>query len=309
MTEKIFFDKVSKRRKILIGLVITLLSLNLLQLYLRSDNTLHLQDRVQSKDVELVLTYAKLDSISTELNKQIHILDLMNEDIDSLKRIKRSLEKEKKELRSIQLIEANRYNQIKNNVTLYEGVLKRRDIQITSLKTINDSLISENNYLKEEKSNLTTQINSLQDEQGKLVEILDNAKQLKAYNIAIFGGNERHSLKEGKNFKRKHTSKVSIKFNLTPNELLENSEKDIFLCLVDEEGATIYNPDNRIKFFKLKDSNENIFYTTKKRVIYSKDIKKLEMVYQSDNLLNKGSYNVNLYCDGMLLGHSSFSIL
>lgn len=307
MTDKIFFDKVSKRRKILIGLVITLLSLNLLQLYLRSDNSTHLQDRIQSKNVELVLTYAKLDSISTELNKKIHILDLMNEDVDSLTRIKQSLEKEKKELRSIQLIEENRYNQIKNKVTIYENILKRRDLQITSLKNINDSLISVNNVLKEERSSLTKEINSLQHEQGKLEKIIDNAKQLEAYNISIWGGNKK--LEEGHKFKRKHTSKVSIRFNITPNHLLDGDKKDIFLCLVDEEGATIYSPDNKIKFFKLKGSDENMFYTTKKTISYNKNMDKLELLYQSKNLLNKGLYNVHLYCDGILLGQSSFSIL
>lgn len=309
MTEKIFLNKVSKRRKILVGLVITLLLLNLLQLYLRSDNTSHLQDRVQSKDVELVLTYTKLDSISTELNKQIQILDLMNEDIDSLTRIKNSLEKEKKELRSIQLIEENRYNQIKSKVTVYEGILKRRDLQITSLKTINDSLSSENVHLQDERSSLTTQIDSLEDHQLKLQESLDEARALKAYNITIWGGNNKNKMKKDTSFKRKNTSNLSVRFDLASEAPLSDPEKDIFLCLIDEEGATIYNPDNQIKFFRLKGSEENRFYTTKKSLTYQQNSENVELFYHSDNLLNKGIYSVNLYCDGVLLGKSSFTIM
>lgn len=309
MTEKIFLNKVSKRRKILVGLVITLLLLNLLQLYLRSDNTSHLQDRVQSKNVELVLTYTKLDSISTELNKQIQILDLMNEDIDSLTRIKNSLEMEKKELRSIQLIEENRYNQIKSKVSVYEGILKRRDLQITSLKDVNDSLTSENQYLVQQKSTLTTQIDSLQEHQGELERLIDDAKALRAYNITIWGGSKKNKLKEGVSFKRKSTSQVAIRFKLSPNNLIQEENKDIFLCLIDAEGATIYNPDNQIKFFRLKGSDENRFYTTKKTLSYENDLQNVELLYQSENLLNKGEYSVNLYCDGELLGKSSFSIL
>ncbi|NME72503.1 hypothetical protein [Flammeovirga aprica] len=283
--------------------------LNLLQLYLRSDNTSHLQDRVQSKNVELVLTYTKLDSISTELNKQIQILDLMNEDIDSLTRIKNSLEKEKKELRSIQLIEENRYNQIKSKVSVYEGILKRRDLQITSLKDVNDSLSSENQYLVQQKTTLTTQIDSLQEHQGELEQLIDDAKALRAYNITIWGGNRSNKLKEGVSFKRKSTSQVAIRFKLSPNNLIKEQDKDIFLCLIDEEGATIYNPDNQIKFFRLKGSDENRFYTSKKTLNYQNDLQNVELVYESENLLNKGNYSVNLYCDGELLGKSSFSIL
>ncbi|WP_156152257.1 hypothetical protein [Flammeovirga sp. OC4] len=280
-----------------------------MQLYLRSDNTSHLQDRVQSKNVELVLTYTKLDSISTELNKQIQILDLMNEDIDSLTRIKNSLEMEKKELRSIQLIEENRYNQIKSKVSVYEGILKRRDLQITSLKDVNDSLTSENQYLVQQKNTLTTQIDSLQEHQGELEKIIDDAKALRAYNITIWGGSKKHRLKEGISFKRKSTSQVAIRFKLSPNNLIQEENKDIFLCLIDEEGATIYNPDNQIKFFRLKGSDENRFYTCKKTLSYQNDLQNVELIYESENLLNRGDYSVNLYCDGELLGESSFSIL
>ncbi|MBD0401179.1 hypothetical protein [Flammeovirga sp. EKP202] len=216
---------------------------------------------------------------------------------------------EKKELRSIQLIEENRYNQIKSKVSVYEGILKRRDLQITSLKDVNDSLTSENQYLVQQKSTLTTQIDSLQEHQGELERLIDDAKALRAYNITIWGGSKKNKLKEGVSFKRKSTSQVAIRFKLSPNNLIQEENKDIFLCLIDAEGATIYNPDNQIKFFRLKGSDENRFYTTKKTLSYENDLQNVELLYQSENLLNKGEYSVNLYCDGELLGKSSFSIL
>ncbi|MBB6459599.1 hypothetical protein [Flammeovirga kamogawensis] len=308
MTNQIFNSKLSNRRKILIGLVITLLTLNLLQLYLNSDDTTRLQERVQSKNVELALTYTKLDSISSELNKQIQILKLLNEETESLQKVKENLEKEKRELRSNQLLEEYRYNEIRKKVSMYEELLAQKDKKITSLKHVNDSLISENFHLKEEKTSLTSKINNLKNHQGELEKELHKAKRLIAFDIHTLGGDKKGNFTRGNKFKMKKTDQIIVQFKVSKNEVVEAGNKQVFLCLVDPDGATIYNPNNTTRFFKLEDNGENIFYTSNTSFEYKNDEKIVQVIYDKKNLMTKGDYSAQLYCDGYFIGKTTFNI-
>ncbi|AZQ62668.1 hypothetical protein EI427_10595 [Flammeovirga pectinis] len=308
MTNPIFNSKLSNRRKILIGLVITLLTLNLLQLYLNSDDTTRLQERVQSKNVELALTYTKLDSISSELNKQIQILKLLNEETESLQKVKDNLEKEKRELRSNQLLEEYRYNEIRKKVSMYEELLAQKDKKITSLKHVNDSLISENYHLKEEKTSLTSKINNLKSHQGELEKELHKAKRLIAFDIYTLGGDKKGNLTRADKLKMKKTDQIIVQFKVPKNDVVEAGNKQVFLCLIDPDGATIYNPNNTTRFFKLEDNGENIFYTSNTWFEYKNDEKIIQVTYDKKNLMTKGDYSAQLYCDGYFIGKTTFSI-
>ncbi|OHX66089.1 hypothetical protein [Flammeovirga pacifica] len=304
-----FFSSISSRRKIVIGLVITLLTLNLLQLYLRSDEEKHLSDRVQSKNIELVLTYAKLDSISTELNKQIQILTLLNEDVSVLENVKDSLEREKKELRSTQLIQSKRYHIIKSKVGVYENILKQKDEHISYMKRVNDSLLIANSSLIKESSVLKSKINVLENQQGELEKELDVAKRLTAFDFQCYSSDTKGKKTYGNIHKAKKVNSISIEFKLAKNTLHHSGERNVYLCLVDPDGATIYNSSKESKFFTLAESKENIFYTSKSVFFFdSEEGSSTTISYQNNSFLNSGKYNAKVFTEGYLIGEVDFII-
>ncbi|NLR90746.1 MULTISPECIES: hypothetical protein [Flammeovirga] len=309
MNSQNFFNTLSNRRKIVIGLVITLLTLNLLQLFMRSGEESRLSDRVQSKNFELVLTYAKLDSISTELNKQIQILTHMNEDITSLEHVRDSLESEKKELRSAQLLQEKRYHSIRSKVSVYEEFLNEKNTEITSLKHVNDSLISENSHLKQEKTDLKSKIDNLRNQQGELEKELDAAKILTAYDFTSFITDQKGNIIKGDAYKAKKVNDITVQFKLARNSLSESERKIAYMCLVDPDGATIYNAINETRSFSLANSEEKIFYTVRSTFDYdNQDGSLVQITYSNKSFLAKGLYTAKVFCEGYQLGKIQFSI-
>ncbi|MBB3697988.1 hypothetical protein KMW28_07310 [Flammeovirga yaeyamensis] len=309
MNSASFFSSISSRRKIVIGLVITLLTLNLVQLFLRSGDEKRLNDRVQSKNIELVLTYAKLDSISTELNKQIQILTLLNEDVTSLENVRDSLEREKKELRSTQLMQEKRYHTIKSKVGVYENLLRQKDEHISYMKKANDSLKMVNSSLVKESSDLKNKIDVLENHQGELEKELDEAKKLNAFDFNCYAVDQKGKQIIGDSFDANNISAISIDFKLAKNVLLPSEQKTVYLCLVDPDGATIYNATEESKYFTLADTKENLFFTTKTNYNFDSNLgANVSISYQNNSFLNKGNYKALVYTGGYLLGETKFTI-
>ncbi|MEN7550202.1 chromosome segregation protein SMC [Rapidithrix thailandica] len=294
-------------RKILIIVVIVLLVIiNGVQWYLNRSNEQKNRDLLDSKNMELVSTYAKLDSISTQLELKIEQLQELGGNVDSLLLIKEELENEKNELKRSRNLAQARYNRIKGKLEGYEVLLKKKDQEIAHLKEVNQELLDENINLKEEKNTLNDQISSLQQEKGKLQEKVSAAATLKAMNIQVAAVNKRGKEKVDSEFKQRHIDQLKVAFHLDENHLAELGTKTIMLRITDPEGSALYNVAAGSGSFSYEGSD--IFYTASKDILFDNSKQPVNFMYEKGSEFKKGPYQVELYSEGVMIGKTSFIV-
>lgn len=304
MTEK--EQKQDNKTKLLFVIIAILVILNGVQWFINYQSSQKNQELLENKELELVTTYAKLDSISTQLDEKIEEIRGLNGNVDSLLSIKAELERDKQELKTSKSIAQGRYNKIKSKVEAYEDLLKKKDAEIAKLKEVNKTLLTETQNLKKDRNNLKDSISNLKQERISMSEKITTASALKAVNIRFEYEGKSGKAKEDTEFKERRVSKINMHFNLDDNPLTPIGGKTIFMRLIEPEGGTLYNISAGSGTFKFK--GDDMFFTAKESILFDNSRQLISFTYTKENTLKKGKYKVMFYCNDFMIGESSFII-
>ncbi|GAA4849462.1 chromosome segregation protein SMC [Algivirga pacifica] len=298
--------KRNNKNNLLLVLVVILVFLNGLQWLLNDRSSQKKQVLIESKELELVTTYAKLDSISSELELQISELQSMNGHVDSLILIVKELERDKQELLTSKNLANGRYQELRGKVEAYEELLKRKDAEIALLKKTNQSLLDETISLKKEKIDLEDSIVGLKRTQRKMSAKISMASSLKAKDLSFTRISDSGKEKIGTSFKNRRLSRLKLHFTIAKNPISPIGVKTIYLIIATPEGATLYNEAIGSGTFKL--NKGEVFYTMKQDILFDNTEQKVAFEYTKDSDLKVGQYTAMLYNDGVLMGEQSFII-
>lgn len=180
--------------------------------------------------------------------------------------------------------------------------------QMDSLYTINQTLKEENKRIRENYRSEKQKNTALVEEKEELIEIVDQAAVLRAYNIVSTGIRQRGS-RQKETDKANRTDRVRVCFTLGENTLVEPGKKNIYL--------RISRPDNVILAINNTDEYSFEFegtvlqYSMKREINYQGET--LDMcVYwnkaNSDENAMTGRYHVTLYTDDARIGESFFQL-
>ncbi|MEH0157516.1 chromosome segregation protein SMC [Limibacter armeniacum] len=297
-------QKQNNKTNLLLALIVILVLLNGLQWYLNHRSSQKNQELLENKELELVTTYAKLDSISTQLDQKILELQQLNENVDSLLAIKAELEKEKQELKTSKNIAQNRYLEIKDKVEVYETLLKNKDAEIARLNDVNATLLDQTISLKKEKNTLKDEVSNLKQEKQVMSKKINVASALKAINLKFEQVSRSGRVKEDTEFKERRLDQLRIRFNIDSNPLTPIGAKSIMLRLIEPEGATLYNVSAGSGTFEYNE--EEIFYTAKQEILFDNSTQEVIFNYTKEGDLKKGKYTAELYSGGHKMGEGSF---
>jgi cell division protein ZapB len=292
--------------KLLIIVGLLLLASNLLWFYYYDNKIAQSSDRYDSQQMELVTTYAKLDSVATQLDNKILELKYLGKDIDSLVSIKNQLEKEKRELATAKNLAQSRYNDIKDKLEIYENLLKKKDEEIARLKETADYLAVENYTLKEEKNVLNSKLSASSVRTNQLEEKLHSAATLKAINIRFIAVNSKGKEKEGTEFKAKQLSKIKVLLNIEENKLAEIGTKKIYMRLLEPEGSALYNAVAGSSSFTYL--GREIFYTAMQEILFDNTKQQVSFEYDKGTEFKTGQYTVEIYSEGAMIGINTFIV-
>jgi len=283
-----------------------LLIFNGVQFYFNQVNQIKNQEQLENREMELITTFAKLDSISDELEDKITEIRRLDGNVDSLLKIQAELQQEKIDLQNSQRITQNRYNQIKAKVEGYEILLKKKDEEIATLKEVNAALLEETYVLKEEKQQLTGELNKLQVTTSELEKKVSTASSLKVENFELTAINRQEKELKGDSFKVRQLVKLIVKYRLELNELAEIGTKEIFLRIVEPDGSALYNLTAGSGSFDYKTSK--LFYTKVQEILFDNSGQLYQFEFDKGTDFNKGQYSVELYNDGTLIGTTTFIV-
>lgn len=274
------------------------------------------ESMVVEKARELALTKTKLDSISTVLDAKIAEIEKLGGDVSELTKVKEQLEKDKLAFRRSNKVETGKYLK---KIKEYEQFLAEKDEVIAQLRLENEQLTASNDSLSTHVGTLTNERQRLVQRQAELTDSVvtftaankelsakvSQAAALKAQNLKVLTVNSRGKTKEKDEYKAKRVDKLKLTFNLPENALTAQESKDIYLRVLDPQGAVVADDATGSGEFEVDGSPSK--FTARESVAYQNNNQKVEMLYDNSQL-RPGKYSVELYSEGYKIGGTNFTI-
>lgn len=266
---------------------------------------------------DLSNTRVKLDSISTALDAKIAEVQKLGGNVDELLKVKADLERDKEALRrgnnssaaSARAMIAKYDIKIKE----YETYLMEKDTLISNLQKENGVLVTSNQTLNTENTTVKTERQLARDsvatfaaQNQELATKVTRASALKAQNVKIFAVSSKGKVREDDAYKAKRLDKIKMVYTLLDNPLTKEEAKDVFVRVLDPDGAIVSDMANGSGTFTV-DGNETV-YTTKQTVNYDSKGQNVELLYTRGTTYKPGKYTVELYSEGFKIGAGEFAI-
>ena len=204
------------------------------------------------------------------------------------------------QLRSVKATNASEIRRLKNELALLRKVMIGYVNQIDSLNRLNKELTTENQEVKQKYQSATQQISNLSEEKKNLHNKVTLAAQLDATNISLLAKD-----KKGKQAKKvKDIVKFQIGFTVVRNITAEAGNKTIYIRITKPDNDVLTkNSGNTFPY-----ENRNLSYSIKKYIEYTGEEQSVTVFWDVEEFLYAGSYGVDIFADGNMIGSKRFTI-
>ncbi len=295
---------VNNRNIVLAVTILVLVAFNVIQLFINRRSESVTKEKYETKQMELVNTYAKLDTISSQLDERIEHIKRLGGSVDSLIEIKHQLEQDKYSLRQSIHLANNRYEQIKGKLDGYERLLVLKDKEISEMEHLTKQLTSERLDLLEKQDELSDEVIQLKSEKDKLLEQMSKASVLTIDNVRFFTITKNGTSSETNVFKQNKLEKLKISIQIGDNQFAKEGKKEIIMRIIEPSGACLYNANSGT--FKYK--GKQVFYTKSEEFIFNNNSEKIDFTYNKSNEYSIGKHRVEFYCEGFKIGDGKFEV-
>lgn len=177
---------------------------------------------------------------------------------------------------------------------------------IQQLKAKNQELTAENFKNSRKLEEVTTENVKLAEDNTKLNKIAEVAKRLKTYEIyadavRLTSGGK----KEKQTDKAKKADRIRVCFTVLENIIADKGEKSLYAVIKTPGGNTLAEGD-RSKITLM--SGDEIAYSVKKDIFYDNKNMQICMNWDLKDKIEAGTYKVELYAEGVLIGKESFDL-
>lgn len=294
--------KASNKTAIIIALLSIIVIIQSIKIYLDYQQKVEVNAQLATTEEDLATTMQRLNEIQTELTQKIQEIEKLGGDITELEKAKAEVDAELKRTRSRT---SRNIKELKDRVEGYEELLKLKDEELEKLKSLNKELYSENRNLKTTQNQLNDSINQLSKNTDVLASKVAIASQLKAENIAVVSVNSRGKERTSP-FRSKQLEKLKVEFNIAENKVAPIEGKKIVIRVTDENGQVIFDVAKGSGTFMLDNKEE--FYTVGQEILFDNTRQKMTFIYEKGSEYAAGTYTVDIYTDGYLMGQMEFKV-
>ncbi|TCD11655.1 hypothetical protein EZ449_05185 [Pedobacter frigidisoli] len=203
----------------------------------------------------------------------------------------------------------------KNQIT--QGEIDKANVQINELKTFvknyNDQIIQlqkDNIFLKNSRDSLESSLKSissknsnLESENSNLNAKVKTAAALKLQTAEIIAFRTKSSGKKIEVTKSSTAEKLSVRFNIIPNELAEKGHHNIYLRVFDPAGNLLADEGNRFEA-----EGQEMQFSHSIFINYNNDESTYVIDWANPKPFIKGIYTVILYADGITMGKAQVDL-
>lgn len=251
------------------------------------DNTL-LEKEMITKDLNNLLQ--QYESLKTN-NKTVN---------NELQKEREKIEKMIEEVKNLKAANYYQIKQYKDEIETLKKIMRNYVVQIDSLNTVNVGLKAENVKVKTDIEKEKTSNKELIVKNEELSTKVNIAAVLKAQNIISTPLNKRSKSVA----KAKKVEKFKICFTVLANELAQAGSREIYLRIARPDGLVLAASEQDL----FKFGNEQIVFSAKRQLDYQNIDADLCIYWDNNQDLIPGTYTVDLFADGNLIGTSKFTL-
>ena len=258
-----------------------------------------MEEMTQSFDLEKEMMADDLNELS--LQYEGYKFSVSNDSLVALltteqAKVQRLLE----ELRTVKSTNAKEIARLKKELATLRKIMRNYVIQIDSLNRANEQLKVEKNEAVKKYRQASTTAASLKREKEKLTERVTLASKLDATSISVTPVNSR-----GKLAKRiKKMEQFVINFKIAKNVTAPVGEKVVYVRIMKPDDDILVKSRGDVFTFEGKDIN----YSIKKMIEYEGEEVPVTMYWNIEEFLSPGTYRVDIFADGNLIGQRSFTL-
>jgi len=204
------------------------------------------------------------------------------------------------ELRTVKATDARRINELKKELETLRAIMRGYVAQIDSLDRLNKQLVQENRNVQARYQQAAQSVSQLTQEKEQLIETVQIASKLDASNISVRGITN----------KNKETDRISkmeqleIRFTINKNITAQPGEKPIYIRIQKpDDDVLVKSPGNVFAF-----ENKQINYSAKRTIEYTGEEYPMNIYWKIEEFLSPGTYRVDIFADGNLIGRKSFKL-
>ncbi len=293
--------------------VLTLLNVVTLYFFFRERQENSGKDAViVSKTQEVLFAQKKLDSISVQLDAKILQIQQLGGRVDSLVMLKERLEKDKAALaNNISGFSTKKYEE---KIRSYERLLVQKDGEIARLREELGVVTAQNQELNDQVSGLQSHNTALSDSvvtfstrNRELSEKVTLASALKAEKIEVIAVSEKGKERDGGKYRARRIDRLKVTFNLAENAIAQQDEKEIYLRVLDPDGAVLSDMATGSGSFRF--NGRETIYSSKQAIVFTNSRQQVVIYYGKGGLpLKSGKYTAELYCEGFKIGQGGFTV-
>jgi ribosomal protein L29 len=291
--------KPGKNFKLLIGIIVALVLIvagAVTWIVIQSTKITEMTEMFDLEKEELTDEYSQL-----AVQYEGYELNVNNDSIIELfEAEKMKVQRLREELRTVKSTNTSRISELKKELATVRGVLKTYIAQVDSLNKKNSQLQEENQVVTRKFHEARSNANQLSKEKEQLSERGTMASQLDATNIIIKSVN-----KKGKDEKKvSKVTQLNISFIITKNITAPTGEKSIYVRIAKPDDDVLVKSAGNVFMYE----NKNIAYSIRKDIEYSGEEQSVIVYWKVEEFLEAGSYRVDIFADGNLIGKKSFSM-
>lgn len=258
-----------------------------------------MEEMTQSFDLEKEMMADDLNELS--LQYEGYKFSVSNDSLVALLTTEQAkVQRLMEELRTVKSTNAKEIARLKKELATLRKIMRNYVIQIDSLNRANEQLKVEKNEAVKKYRQASTTAASLKREKEKLTERVTLASKLDATSISVTPVNSR-----GKLAKRiKKMEQFVINFKIAKNVTAPVGEKVVYVRIMKPDDDILVKSRGDVFTFEGKDIN----YSIKKMIKYEGEEVPVTMYWNIEEFLSPGTYRVDIFADGNLIGQRSFTL-
>jgi len=253
---------------------------------------------------QMEITSREKDNLTVELDNMLQEYNDLQTDNDSLNvqmqfeqdKIKQMLE----EVRRVKNTNVQLIAKYKNELSTLRKIMRGYIVQIDSLNTLNIELMDENVKVKKQYKQVITDYESLSEKTDDLSEKVEIASMIQTENLEVMAINSRSK----EVTKAKKVDKIKICMTLDENPIAGAGMKDVYIRISSPDELILTSSADNL--FTL--DGEQVVFSATRQVEYQNVDIDLCIYWQNNQELLAGTYFIDVYTEGYLIGSSSVDL-
>jgi hypothetical protein len=309
MAEVTANKKNGSKKGLILAFIIILLAINAVQVWMNLSKS----QEIDKKDLKIITQQTKIDSVQAKLDIAIQELEIkkmqianLGGDTTNFAQSIRNLINERNSLAKESKNNYNKYLSIKDKIQDALALKEEAELKVTRLEVLlakQDTVIYKMKMAINDK--LDT-INDLKVSRQQLAQKVALASVLKAENINTIAISNKGKEKVGGEYRSKNLEKLRITFVLGENKVATREGKDVYIRVIEPDGSALFDLATGGGSFIYH--GKEIFYTMKQNALYNGNNQKLGFEYLKGSPFKVGINKIEVYCEGNLIGETTFVI-